>query len=385
MQSADAVRIAPRLPTMRIAIEARAAAEVPAGRGRYVRELLKGLARLDCDHSFTLYARERWPEPSLDQRFAWDISDTGGPVWPLAAGRRMSRSADVGLACTSYALTAPWRIAGATIVWDFAAFDRRLHAPRGSLFERLTLPIAMRRCDAFVAISDSTRQELEHRYPRSRSRTTVASPAAGAEFSPLAGGDDDDVLRRHRLQGRYVLVAGTLEPRKNLPRLIEAFGGLQADVRKDLVLVLVGASGWETDATFASVAKHRDLVRTLGYVPDDELACLYRRAELVCYVSLYEGFGLPVLEAMASGTAVLTSSVSSMPEVGGPAARYVDPFDVADIRRGLRELLTDDELRARCAAAGAAQAALFDWTASARTVLATLEQIAGARMPTASI
>ena len=361
---------------MRIAIEARAASEVPAGRGRYVRELLKGLARLDGDHEFRLYAREPWAEPSLDERFRWQTVDARGLAWPLVAGRQMSRAADVGLACTSYAITAPWRIPGATIVWDFAPFDRRLQSPRGSLFERLTLPIAVRRCDAFVAISDTTRRELEQRFPRSQSRTTVAHPAADASFSPVVQVDDEAVLRRHGLRGRYVLVTGTLEPRKNLPRLIEAFAGLETEVRQDFTLVLVGAPGWETDATFASVAAHRDLVRTLGYLPDDELACVYRQADLLCYVSLYEGFGIPVLEAMRSGTAVLTSSVSSMPEVGGDAARYVDPLDVEDIRRGLRELLTDDELRLRCAAAGLARAALFDWTATARTVQATLERVA---------
>jgi glycosyltransferase involved in cell wall biosynthesis len=364
---------------MRIAIEARAAAEVPAGRGRYVRELLKGLARLDCDHEFLLYARESWPHTGLDERFCWHHVDAPGLSWPLVAGWRMSRSADVGLACTSYAITAPWRIPGASIVWDFAPFDRRLHSPRGSLFERLTLPIAVRRCDAFVAISDSTRRELEQRFPRARGKAAVAHPAADASFSPHVREEDAGVLKRHGLEGPYILVAGTLEPRKNLPRLIAAFTGLERDVRRDFTLVLVGASGWETDATFASVAAHQGLVRTLGYLPDDELACVYRHAELLCYVSLYEGFGIPVLEAMRSGTAVLTSSVSSMPEVGGDVARYADPLDVEDIRRGLRELLTDDGLRERAAAAGIVRAALFDWTASARTVLATLEQLGGRR------
>jgi glycosyltransferase involved in cell wall biosynthesis len=349
-----------------------------------VRELLKGLARLDGDHEFLLYAREPWAEPSLDERFRWRTVGARGLAWPLVAGRQMSRSADVGLACTSYAITAAWAIPGATMVWDFAPFDRRLQSPRGSLFERLTLPIAVRRCDAFIAISDSTRRELEQRFPRLQGRTTVAHPGADESFSPVAGDDDESILRRHGLEGPYVLVTGTLEPRKNLPRLIEAFAGLGSDVRQDFTLALVGAAGWETDATFASVAMHRDLVRTLGYLPDDELACLYRHAELLCYVSLYEGFGIPVLEAMRSGTAVLTSSVSSMPEVGGDAARYVDPLDVEDIRRGLRELLADEGLRARCRAAGIARAALFDWTASARTVLATLERVAVRRSPAAT-
>ncbi len=363
---------------MRIAIDARAAAEVPAGRGRYVRELLRALAGLGFDHEVLLYARRAWTEGNLDERFRWRLSQAPGLSWPLAVGRRMSREADVGLACTSYAMTAPWSLPGGAIVWDFAPFDRSLRAPRGSLLERVTLPIALRRCGVLVAISEATRGELSRRFPRAGSKTIVAHPAADARFSPQAVAGDELVLARHDLRRPYALVTGTLEPRKNLPRLIEAFAGVDPQLRRDWTLALAGATGWQTDETFASVAAHEGLVRTLGYVPDEDLPSLYRQAEVFCYPSLYEGFGIPVLEAMQSGTAVLTSSVSSMPEVGGDAVRYADPRDVGDIRRGLAELLGDEELRRRCAAAGPIRARQFDWTASARIVLSALERLGGA-------
>jgi glycosyltransferase involved in cell wall biosynthesis len=361
---------------MRIAIDARAAAEVPAGRGRYVRELLAGLARLEVEHEYVLYARKRWEDASLDARFQWRTPSAPGVSWPLLAGAQMSRSADVGLACTSYAMTLPWRIPGAAIVWDFAPFQRSLRTPRGSLLERITLPIALRRCKRLIAISEATREELETRFPRARSKATVAHPAADAHFTPEPQAGEEAVLARHGLQRPFVLVCGTLEPRKNLPRLIEAFAGVDESVRGGWTLALAGAAGWETDSTFASVSAHAGLVRSLGYVPEQDLACLYRQAEVFCYVSLYEGFGIPVLEAMQSGTPVLTSSLSSMPEVGGEAARYADPFDVADIRRALSELLRDDGLRMRCSVAGIARAAQFDWTATAQVVLTTLERLA---------
>lgn len=360
---------------MRIALDARAAAEVPAGRGRYVRELLHGLSRIDADHEYVLYARERWAAAPSDPRFQWHTRNAPGLSWPLLAGLEMSRSANVGLACTSYAMAAPWRIPGAAMVWDFAPFDRSLRSPRGSTLERLTLPIALYRCDALIAISEATRAELGERFPRARAKTTVAHPAADGHFSAQPGEQDEEVLRRHGLTTPFVLVTGTLEPRKNLPRLIEAFAGLEQELRGGWTLVLAGAAGWETDATFASVADHGGLVRTLGYVPDHDLRALYRLAEVFCYVSLYEGFGIPVLEAMQSGTAVLTSSVSSMPEVGGDAARYVDPRDVLDLRRGLRELLSDPELRRSSAAAGLRQARRFDWGSTARKVLGVLEDL----------
>jgi len=362
---------------VRIAIDARAAAEVPAGRGRYVRELLLGLSRIESDHEFILFAREPWTEGTLDERFHWVSFAAPSLAWPLLAGARMSRSADVALACTSYAMAVPWRIPGAAIVWDFAPFERSLQTPRGSLLERVTLPVAIRRARALIAISDATRSELELRFPRARGSATVAYPAADPLFTPAPSPEDPAVLARHGISRPFVLVAGTLEPRKNIPRLIEAFAGLQEAERRGWTLVLVGARGWEIDETFASVAAHSDLVKTLGYVADDELAALYRQADVFSYVSLYEGFGIPVLEAMQSGTAVLTSSVSSMPEVGGDAARYADPLDVRDIRRGLAELLGDAELRGRCAQAGIVRAGAFRWDETARRVLDVLERIAG--------
>jgi alpha-1,3-rhamnosyl/mannosyltransferase len=364
---------------VRIALDARAAAEVPAGRGRYVRELIRALAAREDDHEYVLYARSRWPELEADARFSWRLIRAPGLSWPLAVGASMSRTADVALACTSYAVTAPWRIPGATIVWDFAPFDTALRAPRGSTLERLTLPVALRRAGRLVAISQTTRRELEHRFPRAAGRTLVATPGADARFSAGPAAGDEAVLARHGVRRPYVLVTGTLEPRKNLPRLIEAFAGLPEQQRSGWTLVLAGAAGWATDATFASVARHAELVSTLGYVPDDELPALYRGADVFAYMSLYEGFGIPVLEAMQSGTAVLTSSVSSMPEVGGEAARYADPLDVAAIRLALAELIGDAALRRRCVEAGLARAHLFSWQASAAAVLGALEELGAGR------
>lgn len=363
---------------MRIAIDARAAQEVPAGRGRYVRELIRAIAAREDDHEYLLFARSRWEQAPDDPRMRWLTPSAPGLAWPLRAGREMSRTADVALACTSYAMAVPWRIPGASIVWDFAPFDRSLSPPRGATLERLTLPLALRRCARLIAISEATRTELEQRFPAARGRALVAAPAADARFAAEPAAGDAETLARYGLAAPYLLVTGTLEPRKNLPRLIEAFGAIDPSLRGGWKLVLAGASGWETDETFASVARHRDLVVTLGFVPDDELPALYRGAELFAYVSLYEGFGLPVLEAMQSGTAVLTSSVSSMPEVGGEAARYADPTDTGDIRRGLEELIGDPSLRERCVALGLERARRYSWDATAATVLQALASLAPA-------
>jgi len=363
------------VPALRIAIDARAAAEVPAGRGRYVRELLRALAGLDARHRFLLYARTAWRDAALedDGRFAWRIVSAGEPQWSALAAVRASRESDVVLATNSYLLAALGRVPAVATVFDLAPFRRDVALPRGAGFERLTLPLAVRRAAGLLAISHATREDLVARFPRAAAKATVIELAADARFAA----DAPPVAARYGLEKPYVLALGTLEPRKNLPRLIEAFAALPPALRDAHELVLVGGSGWATGEIDAAIAAHRDRVRPLGHVPDDDLPGLYRGAALFAYPSLFEGFGLPVLEAMAAGTAVLTANVSSLPEVGGDAVRYADPTDVASIRDALAALLADPGERARLAAAARERAAGFSWERTARETLAALERAAG--------
>jgi glycosyltransferase involved in cell wall biosynthesis len=355
-----------------IALDARMAAEVPAGRGRYVRELIRHLPQLLGEHRLLLYARTRWKQAPESGQVEWRILPGSDLRWPLQAGRAMRGSCDVALATSSYLLCAAAPAPVHSIVWDLAPFHRELHSPRAAALERVTLPLAVRRCASLVAISSATGDELAERYPASAARTSIAHPAAGREFTAEPSERDDRALARHGVSRPYVLATGTLEPRKNLPRLISAFASLPPELRAGRRLVLAGAPGWETDETFAHLRAHAGFVRTLGYVPDEDLPALYRGADVFCYPSLYEGFGIPVLEALRSGTAVLTSNRSSMPEVAGEAARYVDPEDVADIAAGLAELLADAALRERLAREGLLRAERFSWESTARAVLRAL-------------
>jgi glycosyltransferase involved in cell wall biosynthesis len=192
--------------------------------------------------------------------------------------------------------------------------------------------------------------------------------AAGERFSPDGPAAD--------LDGRpYVLGVATLEPRKNLPRLVEAFAALPESARGDRVLALAGAAGWQTGDTIAALRRHAELVRPLGHVPDERLPALYRGADLFAYPSLYEGFGLPVLEAMRCGTPVVTSRRSSLPEVAGDAALYADPDDVDSIRNALARGLTDAAERERLVREGLARARGFSWD---RTAAETLNLLSGA-------
>ena len=362
---------------MRIAIEAWAAAEVPAGRGRYVRELLRGLAALDAEHEYVLLCRRPWAGAELDARFRWVAVAVPGQRWLAGAARAVARRRpDAVLATTSYALCGLVRPPSAAVVYDLVAFDPAMRAPLGAQLERLTLPLAVRRARRLVCISEATRTALVDRFPAAAA-TAVAIPLAADPAFGAAAPDDAEVPARHGIARPYVLCTATLEPRKNLPRLIEAFGGLPPALRDAHELVLAGARGWQEDETFAAVRSHAGLVRTLGYVDDEDLRALYRRAAVFAFPSLGEGFGLPVLEAMAAGTAVLTSNRSSLPEVGGDAVRYADPLDTASIRAGLAALLGDPAERARLGAAGRERAAGFSWERTARETLAVVEGVAG--------
>jgi glycosyltransferase involved in cell wall biosynthesis len=281
------------------------------------------------------------------------------------------RECDVLLASNTYLMTIADKPT-VPVVFDMFGFDRAHGLPASALAERLTLPIAVRRAAGFICISEATRSELEERFPATRGRT-VAIPLGAAEaFYDASPGQ---IAAKHGIDYPYVLAVGTFEPRKNLARLVEAFAAVPASVRDGCRLVLAGGRGWSNAELEAVLGRHGRDVRVLGYVPDDDLPGLYAGATAFAYPSLAEGFGLPVAEAMAAGTAVLTSNRSSLPEVAGDAAVLVDPTDEEAISAGLERLLSDGDLRRRLAARGRARAQELTWDRAARRTLDYLRSV----------
>jgi glycosyltransferase involved in cell wall biosynthesis len=355
-----------------IGIDARAATEVAAGRGRVLRELLRELAQRPEDHAYRCYARVPWSEP-LDERFRWEIVGDSDPMWNVHVARKATHQCDVFLSSNSYLTTWFLGVPGVPIVYDLVTFDRAMRPNRRStLIERATLGLAVRRSAAFIAISQATADALAERYPSATTRTTVA-PLGVA--NTLAGPVDPGELASLP-SDEFVLTVGTLEPRKNLPRMIEAYRQLPDELKERHRLVVVGALGWQTGETLEALNSLGERVKQMGHVSDGALAELYRRCTLFCYPSLGEGFGLPVLEAMAAGAPVLTSNISSLPEVGGDAVAYADPHDISDIARQLEALLYDEGARADLAARGSVRATEFSWARFTQDVLHTLENVA---------
>jgi alpha-1,3-rhamnosyl/mannosyltransferase len=200
-----------------------------------------------------------------------------------------------------------------------------------------------------------------------------------AAFRPRDAQQLQPVLSRHGLQaGGYTLSVATLEPRKKLDRLIAAYSRLPDSLRRQYPLVLTGSAGWLNGRIRQAIDRGRTegWLHYLGYVPQDDLPALYAGARALALISIYEGFGLPVLEAMASGTPVLTSNVSSLPEVAGGAALLVDPDDLPAVSGQLERLLTDEPWRASAVAAGLQRARQFTWE---RCVQRTVEVYASAQ------
>jgi glycosyltransferase involved in cell wall biosynthesis len=222
-----------------------------------------------------------------------------------------------------------------------------------------------------LADSEATRRDLIRMDRVPAEKITVVYPGRD---EAVRRADPAPVRAQHRLPERYLLHVGTLQPRKNLLRLIDAHAALQTDF-PDLHLVLAGRPGWLSAPIVAAALARPERVHLLAYVPDESLAGLYSGAAAFVFPSLYEGFGLPVLEAMACEVPVVCSNTSSLPEVAGEAAMSVDPLDTGALAAAIRRVLLDPSLRSTLVARGLDQITSFTWDRAARETLAILERV----------
>lgn len=371
---------------MRVAIDCTSAVRQAAGIGRYTRGLVSALADLaaaDGGPEITpLFAADAAPPANLfagavvtrarilplSERaltIAWHRLRL--PLWAdvLAGGADLFHSPD-------FTLPPLLRARGVLTVHDLTFLHYPEHAPR-DLVDYLSrvVPRSVRRARVVLADSESTRADLMQRWGTPADKVRVVYAGVGPTFAPVS-----DAAARAAVCSRYcvdlpfVLTVGTLQPRKNHLRLVQAFSRLK-ELHPDLSLVIAGGSGWQYDPVAAEVERLglTASVRFSGFVDEGDLPALYSAASVFAFPSLYEGFGLPVLEAMACGTPVVCSNASSLPEVAGDAALMVAPEDAQALAETLDRVLRDSSLRAGMAQRGLAQAARFTWTAAARSLL----------------
>jgi glycosyltransferase involved in cell wall biosynthesis len=240
----------------------------------------------------------------------------------------------------------------------------KYHPRRRILAMRPFIPFAARRAKAIIAVSASTKRDVVRTLNVPEKKVHVIHEAAAPHFRPVPRTTLDGVRQRYGLPASFILYVGTIEPRKNLPRLLAAFDIVRRSGYSSHGLVLAGSRGWGESSVLSSMERLglNGSIQVLGYVPSDALVALYNLADALVFPSHYEGFGLPVMEAMACGTPVVTSPNGSLAEIAGGAAELIDPTDPESIAAGLQRVLADSQRRAEMRTAGLARAAQFSWS-----------------------
>lgn len=300
----------------------------------------------------------------------------------FAGAARFARCADVYFA-TDYRVPRLRTPVCATVFDAIPLSHPEWANPRMRVAKNWILRRSMEWADRVLTISHAMVPQVVEQYGIAENRITVTPLGVDESwFVPESQGRLDEVRRRHGLAPGYLLTVGTLQPRKNIPRLVEAWLRMPPRIREGRQLVVVGKSGWRAEATHKLLRDHAaDGVRWLERVPDAELRALYQAARGLVYPSLYEGFGLPVVEAFASRTAVITSTGTSLPELAADAALLVDPLDVDAIAEAMTRVVEDDALVDDLRARGYERAALYTWDACAARTIEVLRATADRREP----
>ena len=377
---------------LRIGIDAHAIGARQGGNETYIRRLIEALTRIDRENRYTIYLASREVAAEWRERFAAEAPNFGVRLLPpptpivrapVALALELRRQ-PVDLLHVQYTAPPFCPVPVVATIHDLA-FE---HYPetftrRGSWQLRLTVRYTARRAARILTVSEFSRQDLLRTYGLPPEKVFVTWNGVEPAFNPIAdGGERERIARRYGLREGYLLALGSLQPRKNLARLIRGYAALRR-ARPDLdpQLVIAGRELWLTGRIFSEIDRElsgepwrRDIVFT-GYVPEADLPALYRGARMLVYPSIFEGFGLPPVEAMACGTPVVVSQAGSLPEVCGEAARYVDPLRVESITAAMLELLDDGNLRHRLIEQGQKQARRFDWHQAAVQTRAVYEDV----------
>ncbi len=263
----------------------------------------------------------------------------------------------------------------------------RFHPSRRVLLNRPLVDLSVKKADAIITVSESAKRDILQTYGLAQERVHVVHEAAAPEFRSIGDVRElDRVRRRYDLAERFILCVGTIEPRKNLPRLIEGFARRRRSGELPHQLVCVGPYGWLSRDVDALIERLQiaDAIRFAGYVPFDDLPAIYNLAEMFVFPSVYEGFGLPVIEAMACGTPVITGQVPALAEVAGGAVEQVDRLDADQLGDAMVKLSGDRAYREALRAKGLERAKAFSWERAARDTMKVYAQVSASRAPARS-
>ncbi|MGC9360474.1 MAG: glycosyltransferase family 4 protein [Anaerolineae bacterium] len=373
---------------MRIAIDYTAAIRQRAGIGRYTRELTQALLALDRETRYVIFSAGRgadepqWP-PNVRRRSVPLSDHQLAVIWqrlrlPILA-ELLTGPVDL-FHSPDFVLPPLLKAASVVTIHDLS-FMRLPHCSPPALLDYLmrSVPRSARRADAILADSESTQRDVVELLGIDAEHVHVVYAGVDARFAPQPPSAVQEAKGRYGITGPYILAVGTLQPRKNYPRLLEAFAAMRRASGLPHRLAIVGGRGWLYDEIDAAIARLEltDDVLMPGFVRDADLPALYTGADLLAFPSLYEGFGLPALEAMACGTPVVASTAPALPEVCGDAALLVDPADAPALANAMERVLTDEVLSARLVELGHRRARQFRWEDAARSLLAVYRKLVG--------
>jgi glycosyltransferase involved in cell wall biosynthesis len=364
---------------MKIAIDIRDAVKEKTGKGYYALNLVRELLKLDKQNTYFLFTdRHTQLFREHENVVMKTIIPLFGPLWHNSVLKKLYKEKiDIYFAPTSYIIPAlhnPKKLKVIMTVHDLVSFlFPSKHNKKAVFIEKLCLLKALKKVAKVISVSNNTKKDLINHFRCNEDLISVAHIAGSDFFKPTLSKNIDilnDFRKVNSIMDPFILGVGTLEPRKNFPALVRAFAKISNDFPKH-ILVIAGGKGWHSNEIFRTVRKLGldKKVRFLGYVLEKSLKKLYNLADVFVYPSLYEGFGLPPLEAMQSGCPVITSNVSSLPEVVGDAAITVNPQDDDEIAEAITRVLRDADLHENLRKKGLIRTQDFTWEKTAKKVL----------------
>lgn len=369
---------------MKIALDIRGIDGTRGGKGVWTANVLKSILNQDRTNQYYLYTNK---DDEVEYRFLPNVHvirvSGKGFLWHWNFYKGMLEDkVDLLIATESYIvpfLHDPKKLKVGMVVHDLVAFKSPArHQRKATWIEKVTLKRSVKKSRYLFTVSNYTKKDLIERFPKLDldSKTTVVY--AGVRDIFLRRMDPNKIVsvqRRYNLDPDYVMMAGTLEPRKNIEGGLRAFSLLSPKDQNKYRFVIVGKKGWYYKQIFDKVKelKLEKRVKFLEFIPDDDLVTLMQGATLFLFPSFYEGFGLPVLEAMQSGLPVLASRVTSIPELGVDAVHYADPTDAVDIADGMSQLLNNINYRRELRDKGYEQVKNFSWGKTASLILAAIQ------------
>lgn len=374
---------------MKILVNAQPLLQPLSGVGQYTFQLYREILRLDAKCRF--YYRYHYSDALIASgngfahRLDALVEDNAIAQLPLKVLRKLTFiSASMGLGHGSIYhepnfLSLKTHVPNVITIHDLSPLRvPETHRAKPVEIFRERIPLAVKEAKRILAVSEFARREILDYFPEAESKTFVTLEGVRDNYQPMRADATEATLTQLGLQhGRYILAVGTLEPRKNLARAIRAFKCLPKSVRQHYPLAIAGMKGWLNHEFEQAITPLLDAgeAQILGFVPDTDMNALYAGARLLIYPSIYEGFGLPPLEAMASGTPVITANCSSLPEVVGDAGIQIDPYDCDAIQAALTALIEDDGLHQRLSHASIQRARTFTWRRTAEETLKIFQDL----------